>query len=233
MSCWKRALCLTVLLACDREVPGKDYGADLFNDPKVSTSPFNVLSCSTCHSVEPGKPAVLADRLDSGYNLANVAGRASFWGGYETTLLGAINTCVDRFMGGRALKEDDTNARALYEYLSSVSPEQRSAAAPFTIVRNVTPLDQIKGDKTRGFDVWARACTRCHGEPHSGAGRISSKASRVPDDIDPMFSEQLRAVVIEKVRHGRFFGLTGVMPLYSAEVMTDAQLADLLAYVGL
>jgi thiosulfate dehydrogenase len=230
----RRALFILLsMAACDREVPGKEYGQDLFKNPKLSTSPFNVLACSHCHSVEPGQPPVIPLRLDAGYNLANVAGRGTFWGGYETTLLGAINTCVDRFMGGRPLKEDDTNARALYEYLDSVSPEAQSKAAVFTIVRNVTPLDQVKGDKTRGFDVWTRACTRCHGEPHNGAGRISDKASRVPDDIDPTFAEQLRGVVVEKVRHGRFFGLTGVMPLYSAEVMTDEQLADLLAYVGL
>jgi thiosulfate dehydrogenase len=230
---WALGAGLLLLAACDREVPGRQYGESVFNDPKISTSPFNVFSCATCHSVQAGQPGVIATSFDSGYNLANVVGRSSFWGGYETTLLAAINTCLDRFMGGRRLTADDKNARALYDYLDSLSPEPQSPPVPFTIVRNVTGLDQLKGDKVRGFDVWERGCTRCHGQPRTGAGRISDKASRVPDDIDPIFAEQLRTVVVEKVRHGRFFGLTGVMPLYSAEVMTDAQLADLLAYIGL
>jgi thiosulfate dehydrogenase len=230
-----RALLATVLLlaACDHDVPGKEYGEKVFADPKVSTSPFNVLSCATCHSVVPGQPAVIPTRFDPGYNLANSVGRPTFWGGYETTLLDAINTCLERFMGGRRLAADEKNARALYDYLDANSPEVQSPAAPLTIVRNVTALEQMTGDKTRGFDVWVRACTRCHGEPHSGAGRITDKASRVPEDIQADLQPQARGVVVEKIRHGRFFGLTGVMPLYSSETMTDQQVADLLSYIGL
>jgi thiosulfate dehydrogenase len=48
-----------------------------------------------------------------------------------------------------------------------------------------------------------------------------------------MFGAQSRAVVVEKVRHGKFFNLAGVMPFYAAETLSDAELADILAYLGL
>jgi thiosulfate dehydrogenase len=40
-------------------------------------------------------------------------------------------------------------------------------------------------------------------------------------------------VVIEKTRHGRFFGVGGNMPLYSLEALSDEDLGALLAYLGL
>ena len=40
-------------------------------------------------------------------------------------------------------------------------------------------------------------------------------------------------MAVEKVRHGKFFNIGGVMPLYSTESMTDEEIADVLAYIGL
>jgi thiosulfate dehydrogenase len=40
-------------------------------------------------------------------------------------------------------------------------------------------------------------------------------------------------VVIEKVRHGRFFGIGGEMPLFSSEALPDPALGDLLEYLEL
>ena len=63
----------------------------------------------------------------------------------------------------------------------------------------------------------------------------SDVASLVPDDsiqahgTDPMTGA--RPVVIEKVRHGKFFNVGGNMPLFSLEAMSDAQLGDVLAYL--
>ncbi len=37
-------------------------------------------------------------------------------------------------------------------------------------------------------------------------------------------------VVTEKIRHGQFFGVGGNMPFYPREVLSDAELADLLEY---
>jgi len=221
--------------ACsDEHVPAARLGERLFNDPGLSTSGFNAVSCAICHVVDPASPAVVPGRFDPGFNLANTAGRPSWWGGYELTLLDALNVCLDRFMSGRLLSQQDEEARLLYAYLDANSPEPASSPLPFTVVRNVTGLADVAGDSDRGRDLYERACHRCHGAAHTGAGALDTRPPIVPKSTVAEFRpEQVRAVVEEKIRHGRFFNLAGVMPLYSVEVMTDADVADILAYLGL
>jgi thiosulfate dehydrogenase len=38
---------------------------------------------------------------------------------------------------------------------------------------------------------------------------------------------------VEKVRHGRFFNIGGVMPFYTAEALSDQTIADILSHMGL
>lgn len=220
-------------VACgDRDVPAAELGERLFRDPKVSTSPFNAFACAHCHAADPTQPAVVPGKADSGYNLGNSVGRPSWWGGYEVRLLDAINVCVDRFMGGRKLRAEDAVARQLYAFLEERSPEPMSPAARLTIVRNVTDLAEVTGDAARGASLYNRACHRCHGGLHTGAGRLGPLSTTIPESVLETFpADKLRAVVVEKIRHGRFFNIGGVMPFYSAETMTDAEVADILAYM--
>lgn len=227
---------LTGLAGCgDREVPAAELGARLFQDPAVSTSRLNRFSCATCHSVVPGAPAVVPGRFDSGYNLAAAAARPSWWGGYATSLLGAMNVCIEEFMGGRALQPGDDGARQIGAYLAEQAPPDPQPAAPFTIVRAVTPLDGMAGDAARGGAIYAASCQRCHGGAHNGAGRLDATVSIVPEDTQRAFPMpgQARFATVEKLRHGRFFNIGGVMPLYSVEALSDTDVADLLAYLGL
>jgi thiosulfate dehydrogenase len=223
-------------IACgDREVPAAELGERLFSDPSVSTSRANRFSCATCHRVAPGGPLVIPGSYDSGYNLAGVAGRPSWWGGYATTLLGAMNVCLQEFMGGRALLPQDDGARQLGAYLAEESPPDPQPAAPFTIVRRADPLNGMTGDVSRGGVIYAGGCHRCHGAAHTGDGRLDSTFSIVPEDTRKAFPApgEARFATVEKLRHGRFFNIGGVMPLYSLEALSDQEVADLLAYLGL
>lgn len=219
------------------QVIARDVGRQLFADTKLSTSPFNVFSCGTCHQV--GSTSTVSDggahsgRIDPGYDLFDVVHRPSWWGGYETSLLDSINYCLVEFMGGRALLASDVPARELYEYLNQNSPDNPARALPLTVVRNVDPLQMLTGDSNRGQDVYQRACQRCHGAPHTGAGRLSSRESIIPEDTLAVFPTNARAVVVEKIRHGKFFNIGGTMPLYSLEAISDQEIADTLAYLGL
>jgi thiosulfate dehydrogenase len=217
----------------DEEVPASRFGARLFRDPGLSTSPFNAFSCATCHAVERGAPAYLSGRYDPAPNLAGVVSRPSWWGGYETRLLDAINVCLDEFMGGRRLAPDEDRARQLYAYLEENDNPQASAAVPFTIVRQVGVLKAVRGDPTRGRALYEAACVRCHGAPHSGSGRLTPRATIVPEGTIAAFPNDARSAVEEKIRHGKFFGIGGVMPLYPREALSDLEVADLLAYLGL
>ncbi|CAM4428325.1 c-type cytochrome [Corallococcus exiguus] len=210
-----------------------DYGEALFQDARLSSSEYNKFSCATCHVTTAEVPA---GRIDSGHTLYNVAARPSWWGGDETQLLDAVNFCYVNFMRGvTKLGAEEPRSRALYEYLSRISPDAQAPALPFTVVKDIQ--DVPRGDATRGEAVYRAACQNCHGATHTGEGRLTDLASVLPEvtrDYDRLFPGIPHAqVVIEKVRHGPFFGVGGNMPLYSTEALSDADLGALLMYLGL
>lgn len=223
-----------VASACggDDPVPAAEYGARLFSDAKLSESRFNSFSCATCHATTPTP----AGRMDAGYTLYDSAFRKRWWGGYETRLIDAVNFCYVNFMRGvQPLPEDSPQSRALYEYLVSISPNPDAEPLPMTVVKNAA--DVPRGDRARGQEVYRAACQGCHGETHTGAGRLTDSASLLPEvtqDYGEAFPGVPPAlVVIEKVRHGQFFRVGGNMPPYSLEALSDADLSALLTYLDL
>lgn len=236
------ALALSALFAaCETEHVTKtitvkgtavEHGEALFSDPAASPSKLNKLSCATCHLAEetPGDTRILA-----GAALAGATERPTFWGGQENDLLRSINACRFNFMDAQQpWAADDPDAEAMYAYLSSLAPGDASPA-PFTVVKAVKDLEP--GDAKAGASVYTRACATCHGAIHSGMGRITKSAPRLPDDtlVDhaEYSADEQRLVFVEKVRHGAFLGYSGNMPPFSKEALSDADLAALLAYLDL
>ncbi len=205
-----------------------EYGRELFQDTSVSTAGSNPFRCATCHELS-ATPTVLR----AGYTLYDSTTRPSWWGGFENTYLDAMNQCVTNFMRGRALARTDEKARALYVYLENRSPDPAPPALPLTVVQDI--VDVPSGDPQMGKRVYDQACGSCHGAPHTGAGRLSSVVSLIPDETiamhgtDPLTGARL--VTIEKVRHGKFFSIGGNMPLFSIEALSDAQLGAVLGYL--
>lgn len=234
--------------ACGDDVlPASTLGARLLADSSLSTSPLNSFACSDCHLVLPG-PVTAGGPIMPGANLFDVAHRPSWWGGTKLRLLDAMNYCLDEFMAGAELDAGDDRARAIYEYFVALSPDDPSPAVPLTVVKSVTALSELAAgaDATRGADLWSRGCRGCHGEPHTGEGRLGSQTTIVPEETltgpvcvpttgPPPSDVKLcaRAVVVEKIRHGKFFNIGGLMPPYSVEVLSDAEIADMLSYLGL
>jgi thiosulfate dehydrogenase len=222
------AVSLLVLLVGGCSESAREYGHVLFDDASVSSAASNHFRCSTCHDTGPAPQTIHA-----GYDLHDTTVRPSYWGGFEPTLLDAINQCLTEFMRGRALAPTDERARGLYVYLQSVSTDATAPALPLTIVQNI--VDVPSGEVDTGKQTYDQACAGCHGAPHTGVGRLSAEVSIVPDETlqqhgtDP--TSGARPVVIEKVRHGRFFNIGGNMPLFSEEVLSDAQLGSILAYL--
>jgi thiosulfate dehydrogenase len=224
----KRAFVLLALVAGCGSKPAVDDGRALFDDPSVSSAASNPFKCSTCHETTADSTAVRP-----GYTMHDVAARPSWWGGNVTTLLDAVNQCVTQFMRGRALAADDEKGRALFVYLTSLSPDMTADGKTLTVVQNIVNVPS--GDAVNGKQVYDSACGGCHGTPHTGAGRLSDVVSIIPDETltahgtDPVMGT--RPVTIEKVRHGKFFNVGGNMPLFSTEALSDAQLGDVLAYL--
>jgi thiosulfate dehydrogenase len=223
-----RALAVALLVAGCGAQPAADYGRSLFSDTSVSTAASNPFACSTCHEV-----GAMTTKTLPGYTMYDASVRPAWWGGTVTTLLDATNQCVVQFMRGKALTPDDEKGRAIFVYLQSLAPDPSADVKPLTVTQNI--VDIPSGDATRGKMWWDQGCGNCHGAPHTGDGRISDVASLVPDDslaahgTDPKTGA--RPVVIEKVRHGKFFNVGGNMPLFSLEALSDAQLGDILAYL--
>lgn len=213
--------------------PAAEYGEKLFSDPTLSTSQYNTFSCATCHATTATPPA---DKMYSGLSLYNVASRPHWWGGYETRLLDAVNFCYTAFMRGvTPLAPEDPKSRALYEYLVGLSPDASAPAQPFSLVKDIT--DVPRGSAGRGEHVYRAACQDCHGEAHTGKGRPTELAPILPEvsrEYDKLFPNVPPGLVfIEKVRHGRFFGVGGNMPPYSRESLSDEDLGALLTFLDL
>jgi len=226
----KRALVLSVLLAgCSPDMTATEYGALLFHDPGFAGSKFNTWSCHTCHATRAGDARIL-----SGAPMAGVVGRGGWFGGKSQGLFDAVQTCYVSFMRGSDLDQDSGHARALYEYLASLEGPT-GEVLPFTVVGNVA--DVARGEPDRGGAIYERACKDCHGNLHTGDGRNSSRASLLPEvtaeyaNLFPGVPPSV--VVVEKVRHGQFFGVGGNMPLYSTEALSDEELGAVLSYLGL
>ncbi|WP_257451307.1 c-type cytochrome [Archangium lipolyticum] len=214
-------------------VPAAEYGEELFSDPKLSGSQYNTFSCATCHATTATPPK---DEVYAGLSLYNVASRPHWWGGYETRLLDAVNFCYTAFMRGvTPLAPDDPRSRALYEYLVRISPDETAPAQPFTLIKDIT--DVPRGNARRGADVYEAACRECHGEAHTGKGRLTQLAPVLPEvsqEYGSLFPGVAPGLIfIEKVRHGRFFGVGGNMPPYSRESLSDEDLGALLTHLGL
>lgn len=208
-------------------------GRELAQDPKLSPSPSNRFACTTCHATAEGDT-----RLLPGATLIGVTARASYWGGARTYLLDAVNQCVTDFMRGDPLTPDNHDGLALLAYLQSLTPAGAAAgsdpARPCSVVRAIDAayLSRLPtGDAGRGAGLYQQACGYCHGAAHTGDGRLSSYVSIVPEDTLRSYPTTGRDVIVQKIRQGRYFGIAGNMPPYCTEVLTDAQLADILAFV--
>jgi thiosulfate dehydrogenase len=210
-----------------------DYGAQLARDTTIAQNRYNNFTCLTCHAEHTSD---VGTRIYPGAVLEGSAARPSWWGGNVLDLQRAVEDCYMHFMGGPRLDPTGDTAQALDAYLmdlTSHAPASTTQAVAFTVPPSIS--DIAPGDATRGADLYSRACQNCHGEKHTGTGHINP-ASILPDDTFTAHLQQYgpactREIFIEKIRHGSFLGYAGVMPPFSLEVLSDQQVADILAYL--
>jgi thiosulfate dehydrogenase len=227
-----RAWWLLALAGCVVDTPAAERGAERFADPQgFSASRLNRIACATCH--DTGDAGAVRK---SGSSLAGVTARTSFWGGAEPTLLDAVNACLTLFLRGDPLGDTSEASRQLYEFLASITPDDASGEAiAVTIPERIDPLPL--GDPTRGEALFTAACVPCHGAPHTGEGNLILPDAVVLPEVTADYPTDFPGVmpglvVIEKVRHGRFFGIGGVMAPFSKERLSDTELSDILAFLG-
>lgn len=226
------ALLQVLAVGCASDGPSaSERGEQLFNSKALSSSRLNYFSCKDCHALQATQQDVL---IRTGAPLAGAIDRPSFWGGQEGDLLGAVNACRAYFMEAtKPLAANDHDADDLYAFLASLGAGN-SSAVPFTVVRSIDALP--RGDASHGTALYAEACMFCHGPQHTGAGRLGERIPILPEDTRAAhqgYTERLlRLVFTEKIRHGGFFGYSGDMPPFSSEVLSDADISDLLESLG-
>lgn len=206
-----------------------ERGGELFRG-KGAGSGVGLYACVTCHD-EREKTA-----FKPGATLAGVVGRPSYWGGAETDLLRAINACRFYFMQAPAAwARTDADARSMFAWLASLDGPGDQVA--FTVPQGVS--DVPNGDATRGATVYQGACQPCHGTANDGGGKLLGAVPVLPGEaygallrygFDPY---NIRLSFIEKTRHGAFVGLTGVMPPFSVETISEEDVGHLLAFLRL
>lgn len=236
----KRLAVLLVLLAagCAEGTvsrPAKERGEALVHDPGFSRSQFNIFACSDCHATNATEDALMRF---PGAPLGDSAFRATWWDGYTAQYLDAVNACWVFFMRGESpgLAPGDPDGDALYEYLVSISPTNPAPAIPLTFQRNIVGL--VPGNAANGEQVYDMACRNCHGAAGTGAGRLHPSVVVLGPELSASYDAEFPGVdhdllVVEKVRHGQFFGIGGNMPPFALERLSDAELADLIAYLDL
>lgn len=212
-----------------------DHGEALFRDPALAQSGLNSYTCATCHEATAGEAG---DTLLPGATLAGVTNRPHYWGGQELDLLRSVNHCLYYFMAQPTpWTGEEVEARALYAYLEALSEGASAEPAPFEVAYEV--LAPPAGDAGRGDGLYTRACLSCHGAAHTAEDRSVDWAPLLPEQfVEAHPSEEYtdaerRLVFVEKVRHGGFIGYGGVMPPFGLEKLSDQELGDIVAFLGL
>jgi thiosulfate dehydrogenase len=225
-----------VTAACETEpqdASAVDHGRALYDGTAPATpSKLNIYACKTCHAKTRADQGA---RVLTGAPLGGVTLRPRWWGGAEADLLRAVNHCRSQFLHApQPWSADAIEARALWAFLLDL-PQDVTTQSPFTIA--TLALDLPAGDPKRGAVVYAAACQPCHGALHTGQGRLASRISILPEEAvtnhKGYSAALMRVAFVEKVRHGSYFGFAGDMPPFAREVLSDADLAGVLAWLGL
>lgn len=236
-------LALAALVSCADETvvaPLAERGAALARDPNVSGSQYNRFACTTCHV---DRPTEAGERIMPGAPLRGAARRPSYWNGETTHLREAVARCWVHFMRGRAEDLEGPTGDALGAWLESLSPNgatEGTAAIAHSWPRSTRDLG-AGGDPARGRVLYQRACANCHGAFGSGQGRLGPLVSIVPQDTlaehcqgelpagVPDYASYARQVAYQKTRHGSFLGYAGSMPPFATELLSDEEMAHIVA----
>jgi len=230
--------CLLNACSSTPEESAVEHGRALYDSKALSQSRLNDFTCATCHDTVASAPP----SKKTGGALSGVTLRPSFWGDQVADLLSAINACRSSFMGDPLpLSAEDERARSLYAYLASLEPGD-SAPIAFTVVNTIDPLPRaetpegIADAESHGRLLFAQACASCHGSMHDGIGRLSSRVPVLPEQTlaeHAQYSHRVqRLIFTEKIRHGLFLGYGGNMPPFSSQLLSDADVSDLLEALG-
>jgi mono/diheme cytochrome c family protein len=195
----------------------------------------NLFSCALCHSLSP--PAE-EEILRPGHTLLNALGRPSFKQGGRADFLGATNVCRIDWMITDPWVEAEPKFADLVSFLKSVETEDTSPALTYALACP-SKTGPSTGDPEAGCRLFNRSCFTCHGMDGTGTFLGSSlMALNVPDLDNPDYVRgRIRLSGPNDPRSPyqvpQGCELAGtVMPFWTTDLLSDAQVEDLVAFVA-
>lgn len=217
-------LCLIVLFtggacssASNRSMQ-QSLGQSLYEQPMEDGNSF---SCATCHALdEPESDGVRR----VGHPIGGANERSSYKNGQLSDMLDAVNSCLDEWMNAPTWTADDPSWIALRDFLATAG--SNGDDIDYTIA--APPSELSGGDADAGQALFNRTCATCHGQNAIGTNRGPGLAGATVD----------AQTIARRIRTSGnsssniYADLTGgIMPFWSAERLSNAELLDLVAYV--
>ncbi len=191
-------------------------------------------ACADCHALDETGQLDAEGFRRAGHPIGDALRRPHFKNTQLGTFVDAANSCLDEWMGTNITWNNNSeDYLALKTYLTTQDTGNGDAPAlTFTLKTTDTPTEQ--GRVEAGRITFNQTCAVCHGENGEWANN--------PRGIDIRYitnSAADAAAVASKVRRsGRsnsdvYEGLVGgIMPFWSAERLSDQELADITAFLG-
>lgn len=217
-------------------------GRELFHDPTfkgtIPPKTMTGLSCADCHADfdESAKPDGL---IRAGHSVIGVHQRGSAKGGMIAgddfaRAAGGGGFCYQHFLQKIAPDKVDPkaipaeHAEALMAYFEAISGDNKGPQFEMQMLDEDAKtaagekLAAMSGDSKKGFALFGRACVVCHTTAFKAGIGIQIIRSRAPRDIDKTI-----------VRWGKTIrgGGTSLMPFYAPDILSDQDIADILAFL--
>ena len=217
-------------LACSSSVAletsdGLSIGKSIYLEPLESGNSF---ACATCHALsEPASDGLIRP----GHPIADAPLRTSFKNGKLDTFLAATNSCLSEWMTvPKPWSESSPEFQALEEFLVNSSGDEPVSMIEYQVVAPPQRSALLAGDPTAGRTLFNQSCSVCHGTDGEGSIR-APKVTNFALDIE-LVAERIRLSGARE--SGIYDGLTGGrMPFWSAERLSDPQVADLATYLAM
>jgi mono/diheme cytochrome c family protein len=200
-------------------------GMKVFEEPDPDG---NLFACGTCHDLAPDEELTF---LRPGHTLHDALRRPSYKAGRVATFLGASNVCRIDWMVTAPWQETSPDFKDLVAFLESISPADEAPPLAFEIAppsRTGPPA----GSADDGCVLFHKSCVTCHGE--SGAGTFLAPSLFEFEFAPDFIREKIRlsGPSLEDNPKTVYDGLVGgVMPFWSRDKLSDAQVEDLVSYL--
>ena len=172
------------------------------------------LSCTSCHLDE--------GRRENAARLAGVVARYPRYmdrTGAVVPIEDRVNYCFTRSLAGSKLPPDSREMQDIVAYLAFIS--RGVPTGEHVPGEGMPAMARHTGDSTRGRELYAANCTRCHGDNGAGMGPIPALWGAQSFSIGASMARQERAASF--IRHN--------MPFDRPGILSDQEAFDIAAYI--